>query len=71
MATYEVRGAVLPEREARTLWIDGDLLRTEPVANAEVVVDGGWLVPGLVDTHTHPVRRSRPTRSTRTNCGGT
>ncbi|MET9296444.1 hypothetical protein [Streptomyces sp. NPDC003077] len=50
-----VRGVVLPEREERTFWIDdGGVLRTEPVAGAETVVDGGWLLPGLVDTHTHP-----------------
>ncbi|WP_067186344.1 amidohydrolase family protein [Microtetraspora niveoalba] len=49
-----VRGVVLPDREVRTFWIDGDVLRTDPVAGAETVVDGGWLLPGLVDTHTHP-----------------
>ncbi|GIJ44233.1 amidohydrolase [Virgisporangium aliadipatigenens] len=51
---FEVRGVVLPEREQRTLWIVDGLVRLEPVAGAEVVVDGGWLVPGLVDVHTHP-----------------
>ncbi|MFD9732901.1 amidohydrolase family protein [Umezawaea sp. NPDC059074] len=49
-----VRGIVLPEREERTFWIDGDRLRTSPVPGAETVVDGGWLLPGLVDAHTHP-----------------
>lgn len=51
---YEVRGIVLPEREEHTFWIDGDRLSTRPVPDAEVIVDGGWLVPGLVDVHTHP-----------------
>ncbi|MEU0394348.1 amidohydrolase family protein [Streptomyces sp. NPDC006208] len=50
----QVRGVVLPEREQRSFWIDGDVLRTEPVPGAELVVDGGWLLPGLVDVHTHP-----------------
>ncbi|WP_329273138.1 amidohydrolase family protein [Streptomyces sp. NBC_01451] len=56
----KVRGVVLPEREQRTLWIDRGRLWTEPVPgarsdrDAELVVDGGWLLPGLVDAHTHP-----------------
>lgn len=54
-----VRGVVLPEREERSFWIDGDVLRTEPIAHAETVVDGGWLVPGLVDVHTHPGTEQR------------
>ncbi|MGW4512924.1 amidohydrolase family protein [Streptomyces sp. NPDC004393] len=45
---------MLPEREERSIWIDGDRLRTEPVPGADLVVDGGWLLPGLVDVHTHP-----------------
>ena len=51
---YQVRGIVLPEREERTFWIDGERLTTQPVPDAEVIIDGGWLVPGLVDVHTHP-----------------
>ena len=50
----QVRGIVLPGREERSLWIDGGVLREEPVADAETVADGGWLLPGLVDVHTHP-----------------
>jgi imidazolonepropionase-like amidohydrolase len=50
----QVRGVILPDQEERTLWIDGDRIRLDPVPNAEVVVDGGWLAPGLVDVHTHP-----------------
>jgi imidazolonepropionase-like amidohydrolase len=49
-----VRGTVLPEREERSLWIDGGVLREDPVPDAETVADGGWLLPGLVDVHTHP-----------------
>jgi imidazolonepropionase-like amidohydrolase len=51
---YRIRGVVLPERVERTLWVDGDRISTEAVPEAETVVDGGWLVPGLVDVHTHP-----------------
>ncbi|GAA1949341.1 amidohydrolase family protein [Kitasatospora viridis] len=54
-----MRGVVLPEREERSFWIDGDRLRTEPVRGAELVVDGGWLLPGLVDAHTHPGTEDR------------
>ncbi|TXL84557.1 amidohydrolase [Streptomyces sp. IB2014 016-6] len=54
-----IRGVVLPEREERTFWVDGERLRAEPPSGAsakqvETVVDGGWLLPGLVDVHTHP-----------------
>src|ERR1700722_2474182 len=50
----QVRGTVLPEREERSWWIDGGVLREDHVAGADTVADGGWLVPGLVDVHTHP-----------------
>lgn len=49
-----VRGTVLPEREVRSLYIDGGVLREDPVGDAETVASGGWLLPGLVDVHTHP-----------------
>ncbi|MFC8717750.1 amidohydrolase family protein [Kitasatospora sp. NPDC057198] len=50
----QVRGVVLPEREERSFWIDGDRLRTGTAPDADLVIDGGWLLPGLVDAHTHP-----------------
>ena len=50
----QVRGIVLPEREERSYWIHGETLSTEPIPGADLVVDGGWLLPGLVDVHTHP-----------------
>ncbi|WP_330241393.1 amidohydrolase family protein [Streptomyces sp. NBC_00525] len=55
-----IRGVVLPEREERTFWIDGEVLREGAPPggcagrHTETVVDGGWLLPGLVDVHTHP-----------------
>ncbi|WNV89313.1 amidohydrolase family protein [Umezawaea sp. Da 62-37] len=54
MTALRVRGIVLPDRVERTFWIDGDRIGTEPLPGAETVVDGGWLLPGLVDAHTHP-----------------
>jgi imidazolonepropionase-like amidohydrolase len=48
-----VRGVVLPDDEVRDLWLVGDRVSLEPVAGAETVADGGWIVPGLVDAHCH------------------
>jgi len=49
-----LRGIVLPDEEERDLYVLGDRITYEPVPEAETVVDGGWLLPGLVDVHTHP-----------------
>jgi imidazolonepropionase-like amidohydrolase len=49
-----VRGVCLPDEIERVLFIDGDRITEDPVPSSETVVDGGWLVPGLVDMHTHP-----------------
>jgi imidazolonepropionase-like amidohydrolase len=49
-----LRGVVLPEDEVVDLWVIGDRISREAVSDAETVVRGGWLVPGLVDVHTHP-----------------
>ncbi len=48
-----MRGYALPEGEPVDLYADGDRWTTEPVAAAELVAEG-WLLPGLVDAHTHP-----------------
>lgn len=48
-----VRGVLLPDDEVRDLWLVGDRVTLEPVAGAETVSDGGYLVPGLVDAHCH------------------
>ncbi|MGW4213434.1 amidohydrolase family protein [Lentzea sp. NPDC004789] len=50
----KVRGIALPGREEVVLQIDGDQLRTAPADGGEFVIDGGWLLPGLVDVHSHP-----------------
>ncbi|MEC3982496.1 amidohydrolase family protein [Amycolatopsis sp. H20-H5] len=51
---FRVRGITLPDRVEQTFVVDGDQLRVDPASGAELLSDGGWLLPGLVDTHTHP-----------------
>ncbi|GAA1758249.1 amidohydrolase family protein [Luedemannella helvata] len=48
-----VRGVLLPEDETRDLWLVGDRVSLTPVAGATTVVDGGFILPGLVDAHCH------------------
>jgi len=52
--TLCLRGRCLPDGDERFLFLDGDRITFEPVAGAELIHDGGWLIPGLVDVHTHP-----------------
>jgi imidazolonepropionase-like amidohydrolase len=53
VAVLRVRGWGLPEGEPVDLYADGDTWTTDPVAGAELVAEG-WVLPGLVDAHTHP-----------------
>ncbi|CAN5154340.1 amidohydrolase family protein [soil metagenome] len=57
MTRLHVRGRGLPDGEPVQWWIVGGdgagVLSAEPVADAETVFDGGWIVPGLVDAHCH------------------
>lgn len=53
VAVLRVRGFGLPEGEPVDLYADGDRWTTDPVPGAELVAEG-WLLPGLVDAHTHP-----------------
>jgi imidazolonepropionase-like amidohydrolase len=48
-----IRGRALPDGEWLDLYADGDRWTTDPVGDAELVAEG-WLLPGLVDAHTHP-----------------
>ncbi|TCO43778.1 amidohydrolase family protein [Actinocrispum wychmicini] len=48
-----IRGHALPHGQYVDLYADGDEWTTDPVADAELVAEG-WLLPGLVDAHTHP-----------------
>ncbi|NMO54602.1 amidohydrolase family protein [Actinoplanes sp. TBRC 11911] len=53
MAVLRVRGFALPSGEPVDLYADGDRWTSDPVAGADLVAEG-WIVPGLVDAHTHP-----------------
>ncbi|RZU49759.1 imidazolonepropionase-like amidohydrolase [Krasilnikovia cinnamomea] len=48
-----VRGVLLPDDEVRDLWLVGDRVTFEPVADAETISDSGYVLPGLVDAHCH------------------
>ncbi|MFV2017088.1 amidohydrolase family protein [Micromonospora sp. LOL_023] len=48
-----VRGVVLPDDQTRDLWLVGDRVTLTPVPGATTVVDGGFILPGLVDAHCH------------------
>jgi imidazolonepropionase-like amidohydrolase len=48
-----IRGTALPGGEFVDLYADGDRWTADPVPGAELVAEG-WLLPGLVDAHTHP-----------------
>jgi imidazolonepropionase-like amidohydrolase len=53
MAVLRIRGFGLPDGEPVDLYADGDRWTSDPVAGAELVAEG-WILPGLVDAHTHP-----------------
>lgn len=53
MTVLRVRGRALPSGEWVDLFADGDRWTADPVQGAELVAEG-WLLPGLVDAHTHP-----------------
>ncbi|MGH3656430.1 MAG: amidohydrolase family protein [Micromonosporaceae bacterium] len=53
MTVLRIRGPALPDGNPVDLYADGDRWTTEPVAGADLVAEG-WLLPGLVDAHTHP-----------------
>jgi imidazolonepropionase-like amidohydrolase len=46
------RGPVLPDGEARDLYVVDGLVTYEPQSGADTVSEG-WIVPGLVDAHCH------------------
>ncbi|WP_328879521.1 amidohydrolase family protein [Streptomyces sp. NBC_00299] len=54
-----LRGTVLPDGTLRDLWILGDRITFDrPTGEARTVADDGFLLPGLVDVHTHPGSRT-------------
>jgi imidazolonepropionase-like amidohydrolase len=52
MAAQRFRGPVLPDGEARDLYVVDGLVTYEALPGAETVSEG-WIVPGLVDAHCH------------------
>ena len=52
MPTSRFRGPVLPDGEARDLYVVDGRITLEPQAGAETVAEG-WLLPGPVDAHCH------------------
>ncbi|MFI7611772.1 amidohydrolase family protein [Nonomuraea terrae] len=54
MPVWRLRGIILPGDEPGEVYVDGDRITFTPVAGAETVADGGYLMPGLVDAHCHP-----------------
>ena len=52
MAAMRFRGVVLPEGEARDLYVTDGTVTSEVHAGADTVAEG-WIVPGLVDAHCH------------------
>ncbi|MGQ0718278.1 MAG: amidohydrolase family protein [Pseudonocardiales bacterium] len=48
-----LRGVLLPAGVPGELWVADGVIHTEPVPAAITVVDGGYLLPGLVDAHCH------------------
>jgi imidazolonepropionase-like amidohydrolase len=53
MAVLRIRGFALPDGDPIDFYADGDRWTSDPVGGAELVAEG-WLLPGLVDAHTHP-----------------
>jgi imidazolonepropionase-like amidohydrolase len=53
MTVLRIRGIALPGGEPVDLYADGDRWTDDPVPGAELAAEG-WLIPGLVDAHTHP-----------------
>jgi len=50
---FHLRGVVLPDGDEHDLWVVNGRVRTKPVPGAQTVVDGGFLLPGMVDAHCH------------------
>jgi len=54
MTVWHLRGVFLPDEQEREAWIvDGRLTFERYGGAADTIVDGGWVVPGLVDAHCH------------------
>lgn len=54
MNAWHLRATVLPDDVVRDLWFEEDRISLTPIPGARTLHEGGFVVPGLVDTHTHP-----------------
>jgi len=54
MLATHLRGTVLPDETVRDIWVRGDRVSFEPLPGAITLHVGGYLLPGLVDAHSHP-----------------
>lgn len=50
---FRLRGVLLPDGVETELFVDHGVLVDGPLPGAETLIDGGWIVPGLVDAHCH------------------
>jgi imidazolonepropionase-like amidohydrolase len=53
MSVLRIHGFALPDGEPVDLYADGDRWTEDPAPGAGLVAEG-WILPGLVDMHTHP-----------------
>lgn len=53
MTALHLRGRSLPDEGEVELWVVDGRVSRERVPGADTVVDGGWIIPGLVDAHCH------------------
>lgn len=58
MTVLRVRGTAVATGVPIDLYADGDRWTTDPVRDAELIPTG-WVLPGLVDAHTHPGAETR------------
>jgi imidazolonepropionase-like amidohydrolase len=49
-----LRGTLLPDRVPVELWTDNGRISVRPVVGAQTIATEGFILPGLVDAHTHP-----------------
>ena len=49
-----VRGVSLPSRKPVELWTDRGRINRSPVPGARMIAADGFVLPGLVDVHSHP-----------------
>jgi imidazolonepropionase-like amidohydrolase len=50
---FRLRGVLLPDERDVELFVDQHGMLTDELPGAETLVDGGFIVPGLVDAHCH------------------